>query len=149
MIDLVEQLLQQQNECTLCWTRADGSPAATIVSCLWAEQAVWMTAVAGSGRVKALARDGRAAVVLTGKGTALGESRCVSMPGQVVIRREAEIRDWFFPSFANAVLPGSPKGALMMAGMMHAPENLVLQFLPARYLPWDSHEMMAMANNMG
>ncbi len=148
MIDLVEQLLQQQNECTLCWTRADGSPAATIVSFLWADQSLWMTALAGCGRVRALERDARAAIAVTGKGTSLGMSRCVSMQGRCVVRREPEIRDWFFPAFAAAVLPGSRKGAAMMAGMLSGPENLVLQFAPERYIPHDSHEMMVMADQL-
>ncbi len=148
MIDLVEQLLQQQNECTLCWTRADGSAAATIVSFLWAEQSVWMTALAGSGRVLALGKDPRATVVVSGKGTALGVSRCVSIVGRVVFRSEAELREWFFPSFAGAVLPGSHKGAAMMAGLMSGPENLVMQFVPERYIPYDSHDMMERANSL-
>ncbi len=148
MDNLAGQLLVQQNECTLCWVKADGSPAATIVSYVWHEGSVWMTAVAGSGRVRALQRNPRAAVVVSGKGTPLGDSRCVSLQGTVQLREEHAIRDWFFPAFARAVLPGSLKGAAMMAGMMHSPENLVLQFTPQHVIPWDSHKQMAMANSL-
>lgn len=148
MIDLVEQLLLQQNECSLSWIRADDSPAATVVSFVWANQSLWMTALAGSGRVRALERRPRAAVVVSGKGTTLGVSRCVSMQGRCVVRREQEIREWFFPAFASAVLPDSQKGAQMMASMMSGAENLVLQFLPERYIPYDSHDMMTRANNL-
>ena len=148
MADWVEQLLRQQNECALSWVKRDGSPAVTIVSYVWSGQSLWMTALAGSGRVAALQREPRAALVVTGKGVPSGASRCVSMQGRVAIREEAAVRDWFFPAFARAVLPDSPKGAAMMAGMMRGPENLVLQFVPDRCIPWDSHDSMVMANNL-
>lgn len=148
MDNLVEQLLQQQNECSLCWVKADGAPAATIVSFVWDGHSLWMTAVVGSARVHALQRDPRAAVVVSGKGTALGDSRCVSLQGSVAIRAEPAVRDWFFPALAAAVLPRSRKGAAMMAGMLSGPENLVLQFCPERVIPWDSHDSMAMANSL-
>ncbi len=148
MDNLVEQLLLQQNECSLCWLKSDGAPAATIVSFVWAEQSVWMTALAGSARVQALLRDPRSTVVITGKGSPVGASRCVSMQGQVIVCTEQTIRDWFFPVFAKAVLPDSRKGAAMMASMMSGPENLVLQFVPEKVIPWDSHDSMAMANRL-
>lgn len=148
MHDLAEQLLRQQNECSLCWVKADGSPAATIVSFVWHEGSLWMTAVAGSARIRALQRNPRAAVVVTGKGTSLGASRCVSLQGEVGVRAEQAVRDWFFPAFAGAVLPDSQKGAAMMASMMAGPENLVLEFMPARTIPWDSRDSMAMANSL-
>lgn len=148
MDNLVEQLVLQQNECSLCWVRSDGAPAATIVSFVWNEQSLWMTALAGTARVRALLRDPRATVVITGKGSPVGASRCVSMQGQVIVRTEQTIRDWFFPAFAAAVLPDSRKGAAMMASMMCSPENLVLQFVPERVIPWDSHDSMSMANRL-
>ncbi|HQQ62904.1 MAG TPA: pyridoxamine 5'-phosphate oxidase family protein [Pseudomonadales bacterium] len=148
MHDLVEQLLQQQNECTLSWVKSDNSPAATIVSFVWAEQSLWMTALVDSPRVRALLRRPRAVVTVSGKGTMLGESRCVSIQGRCVVRHEQEIRDWFFPAFAAAVLPASPKGQLMMTGAMQSPENLVLQFWPDRYIPFDNHALMRAANRL-
>lgn len=148
MNDLVAQLLQQQNECTLCWVRSDNRPAATIVSFIWADNALWMTALADSARVRALQQRPHATIVITGKGTSLGGSRCVSMQGRCVVRPEQAVRDWFFPVFADAVLPDNPKGSQLMADMMRGQENLVLQFLPERCLPYDSHDLMEAARRL-
>lgn len=148
MDNLVEQLLRQQNECSLCWLKADGSPAATTVSFVWREPALWMTATAGSARVKALQRDPRVAVVVSGKGTASGQGCCVSLQGRITIIDEQAARDWFFPALAAVVIPDSPGGSAMMAGVMNTPENLLLRFVPERSLPWDSRDSLAMAGRL-
>jgi nitroimidazol reductase NimA-like FMN-containing flavoprotein (pyridoxamine 5'-phosphate oxidase superfamily) len=148
MNDLIEQLLQQQNECVISWVKSDNTPAATIVSFLWAKQSVWMTALKDSPRVRALKRNPRAAIVVSGKGTKMGASRCVSIQGRCVVRHEPDVRDWFFPAFASVVLPGSDRGRRMMTDLICGPENLVLQFLPERYIPYDSHDQMEAANRL-
>ena len=45
--ELQRQRLLEQNECTLCWTRYNKEPAATIVSYVYARDCLWMTALAG------------------------------------------------------------------------------------------------------
>lgn len=140
-----ERLLKEQNECTLCWTKADGAPAAAIVSFIWARDSVWMTALSGSPRVNAIARDNRVAVVISGKGSPVGISRCLSLQGECVLHRDASVRDWFFPIFSAKVLPYNQQSAAGMAVMMNSPENLVLEMRPAKRIPYDSHEAMVSA----
>lgn len=146
--ELTRALLREQNECSFCWTARDGRPVATIVSFVELDGALFMTALEGSARVRALARDPRAAVVITGKGTSLGAARCVSFQGRCHIEPASEARTRFFDAFAKAVLPNSPKGAAGMAKGMNTPPNLVIVFRPEKTIPYDTAEMMAKADSL-
>lgn len=148
MNDLSLQLLEQQNECTLCWITREMRPAATVVSFIYADNKIWMTATAGSARVKAIGRCPDVTVVISGKGSPLGHSRCVSLMGQCDILSDPAIRGFFFPAFAKAVLPGSDKGAQMMASTMNTPDNLVLVMTPTKTIPYDAQGMLDRANQM-
>jgi hypothetical protein len=98
--------------------------------------------------VRALARDPRAVLVISGKGGPVGHSRCVSMQGTCDIADDDQTRDKFFPAFARVVLPDSEKGAQFMAQSMNTPENLVLCFTPAKILPYDAQAMLDQANSL-
>lgn len=146
MESLTQQLLHQQNECTLAWIKADGSPASTVVSFVYLDEKLWMTALEGSGRVKAIRQEPRVCVSISGKGTELGHSRCVSIQGRCDVLSDSTHRNYFFPAFAKVVLPDSERGALMMAQMMNSPENLVLILNPTKIIPYDAHDMLEQAN---
>ena len=146
--ELQQQLLDEQNECTLCWTRSNGTPAATIVSYVFAESCLWMTALAGSKRVAAITARPDVAIVVSGKGCSVGHSRCISLQGQCSIVEDSAQRDWFFTAFGRAVLRNSERGATMMAQTMNSPENLVLRFTPTRSFPYDSQAMFDKAESL-
>lgn len=142
------KILQAQRECTLCWITRDGSPAATVVSFLFEEDCLWMTAQAGCARDIAISRDGRVAVVVSGTGSKAGDTRCVSMRGHCAILRDEQTRSWFFPRFAKRVLYKSRIGARMMASSMNNEANVVLKFRPEKIIPYDAQKMMKLANFM-
>ncbi len=146
--ELQQQLLRTQNECTLCWTRSNGAPAATVVSYVFAEECLWMTALAGSNRIVAIGRRPDVAVVVSGKGCSIGHSRCLSMQGRCDIIEDSEQRSWFFEAFGRAVLRNSERGARLMADSMNSPENLVLRFTPERRFPYDSQAMFDQADSL-
>ena len=148
MNELTRRLLHEQNECTLCWVMQDGAPAATTVSFVAMDEKVYLTALDVSARVRALARDPRAVLVISGKGGPVGHSRCVSMQGTCDVADDEQTRDKFFPAFARVVLPDSEKGAQFMAQSMNTPENLVLCFTPAKLLPYDAQAMLDQANSL-
>ena len=145
---LVRRLLTEQSECALSWVRRDGTPASAVVSFVWLDGRVAMTALEGAPRVRAIRRNPNVAIVVSGLGTSLGHSRCVSIQGECEIRDDAEIRDRFFPAFSRAVLPGSEKGALAMARGMNTPENLVLLVSPRKVIPYDAHDRLEAANRI-
>lgn len=145
---ITEWLLLEQNECTLIWNLADGSATGAVVSYVWCDGAIWMTAQEGCKRVRAIARDPRCAVVVTGKGSTLGQARSLTMLGKSYIRAEADVREQFFPRFAAAVLPNSIAGQQAMTTAMDSEENLVIQFVPDKWIPYDAHDAMSAAEVM-
>ncbi len=139
-------LFEAQNECTLSWITCDSSPAATIVSYLLHDDTLWMTALASSARVRAIDRDKRVSVVVSGMGTTVGEARCLAMRGDCFVHDDQANRDWFFPALGKRVLPNSETGAAMMAASMNNSANLILQFVPKKLFPYDAQKMMRMAD---
>ncbi|HEY9034807.1 MAG TPA: pyridoxamine 5'-phosphate oxidase family protein [Pseudomonadales bacterium] len=149
MLDkLALSLLDAQPECTLCWVTGDGMPAATVVSYLYADGCLWMTAESHAPRLRAIARQPQLAVVVSGTGSKLGHTRCVSLRGHCEMLTDKATRDWFFPRFARRVLPKSRIGARMMAASMNNENNVVLRFTPQWVKTWDAHKAMVMANAM-
>lgn len=145
---LSEKILHAQNECTLSWITKDGSPAATVVSFLYDDGCIWMTALTGSARDIAISRDNRVAVVVSGKGSKAGDTRCVSMRGHCDIMRDSATLDWFFPLFSRKVLYKSRIGASLMSKSMNNDSNMVIKFTPDKVIPYDAQKMMKMANFM-
>ncbi len=142
------RLLREQNECSLSWVMAGNRPAATVVSFIYYRQKIWMTALAGSARVRALRRNKYACVVVSGKGCEIGHSRCLSVHGTCELLDDKLLRDEIFPLFARAVLPNSEKGAAMMAAMMNSPGNLLLCLTPTKLIPYDGQQMLDGANSL-
>ncbi len=145
---LSQKILAAQNECTLCWVTKDGSPAATVVSFIVEDGCLWMTAISGCARDIAISRDGRVAVVVSGAGSKVGDTRCVSMRGTCEILRDEKTRDWFFPRFSKRVLYKSRISAKMMSSSMNNASNVVLKFTPDKIIPYDAQKMMKLANFM-
>lgn len=149
MLDkLALDLLAAQNECTLSWITQDGSPAATVVSFLFADGALWMTAERHAARIRAMQRDPRVAVVVSGSGSKMGHTRCVSLRGRCEIFNDQATRDWFFPLFSRRVLNKSRIGASMMAKSMNNDNNLVIRFIPQKAISYDAQKAMKLANFM-
>ena len=146
--DLVRRLLEEQNECVLSWIKQDGTPASSVVSFVVLEERIAMTALAGAPRVRAIRRNPNVAVVVSGAGSPVGHGRCVSIQGACEIRGDQATRDRFFPAFSRAVLPGSVRGAEMMAEGMNTPENLVLLVTPRKWIPYDAQERLQAANRL-
>ena len=107
-----------------------------------------MTALEGSARVRAISRDSRCSVVVSGKGSKAGDTRCVSMRGECEIFRDEETRNWFFPLFSKKVVNKSRIGAGMMSKAMNNADNTVIKFTPYKVIPYDAQKMMKMANFM-
>lgn len=142
------RLLNEQNECVLSWITQDGSPASTVVSFVYYDNALWMTAAAGSARVKALNRDPRASLVVNGSGSEVGHTRCLSLRGRCQLHQDKAVRDVFFPRFSKKVLAKSKMGAGLMSKGMNNSSNYVLQFIPNKAIPYDAQKMIKLADFM-
>lgn len=146
--NISQRLLNEQNECVLSWITQDGSPASTVVSFVYYDNAVWMTATAGSARIKALSRDPRASLVINGSGSEIGHTRCLSLRGRCQLHLDKSVRDVFFPRFSKKVLAGSKIGAGLMSKGMNNNSNYVVEFIPHKAIPYDAQKMMKLADFM-
>ena len=145
--DISQAILAVQNECSLSWLKQNGSPAATVVSYVYARKALWMTAAASSPRVRAIQRRRNVALTVSGKGTEVGHTRCIAMQGVCDVLTDQQTRDWFFPLFANAVISNNQRSANQMATSMNNASNALLRFTPEKIIEYDAQAMMDLANS--
>lgn len=141
-------LLQQQNECTLIWNTRDGASTGAVVACVWHGGRLWSIAERGGRRVNALRRDPRASAVLSGKGVASGFGCSVTLRGHCEIIEDAATRGEIVGRLSRAVIPGSVKGAAIMAGQMDSPGIALIAFSPERCIDYDSAGALAMLDSL-
>ena len=64
-----QELVNCAGECTFCWANKAGHPLGVTTAYVPVDGKIWMTATRERVRIKAIARDGRSAVVMSSKGT--------------------------------------------------------------------------------
>jgi len=64
-----QKLLREQNECVFIWRRSDVWPVGVVMSYVWRERKLWLTASSQRPRVSAVRRDGRVSVAISSAGT--------------------------------------------------------------------------------
>jgi nitroimidazol reductase NimA-like FMN-containing flavoprotein (pyridoxamine 5'-phosphate oxidase superfamily) len=77
------QLLNEQYECTLCWSNQEGHPIAVVQAFAYLDGAFFLAADESRARVRAVRRDPRVSIAISGMGTAVGRSRSVAYKGKV------------------------------------------------------------------
>ena len=143
-------MIEQQNECTFCWTTADGSPMAVIMSYLEKDGKFWLTASSQRKRIPAIRRDPRVAIVITSRGAKMGGSKTVTYKGTATIHDDRETKDWFYPEFARP-LRGDGEAATVFQKFLDSPHrviieteaNLVVAFDTARFAKFTNEAIMA------
>ena len=142
MTDAVrDQLLAEQTECTFIW-QGKSDPYGTIMIYIWDNGSVWLTTNDARPRVAAVKKSGRATVVISSAGTALGDSRCISMRGHCAILNDRETRDWFFPLFCEKLLPGNVAAQTAMRDLLDRDGQVILQLLPDKAIAYDGDALM-------
>jgi len=136
-----EQLLQEQDECTFIW-QGKKDALGTIMSFLWADGCVWLTTNDQRPRVTAVRNTGRASVVVSSAGTALGDSRCISMSGVCAVLDDSATRHWFFPQFCQKLLPNNPTAQAAMCDLLDRAGQVVLRLQPDKITTYDGDALM-------
>ena len=85
-----ERLLTTQRECVFNWCTREEWPMGVIMSCLWHEDRMWLTAGAHRHRISAVRRNPKVSVVVTSTGTELGTGKTVTIKGKCHIREDDE-----------------------------------------------------------
>jgi general stress protein 26 len=139
--DQREKLLRTASECVFNWSTKDGWPVGVIMSFLWRDGKLWLTAGAHRHRIEAIRRDPRVSVVVTSTGTSLGPSKTVTMKGRVRIREDAETKAWFYPALASRVRQGDPAAAQRFAEFLDSPLRVILEVTPEKWITYDGEKM--------
>lgn len=135
-----ERLLGTQTECTFCWRTADGWPLGIIMSYVWRNGQVWMTASSQRPRVGAVKRDARVSVVVSSAGTQL-PPQTVTIKGRCRILDDAATKQWFYPALAQVLIPDSAKRQERFVAMLDSPRRVVMAVKPDKLITFDSEKM--------
>ena len=137
-----ERLLLTQRECVFNWCTRDTWPMGVIMSYIWRDGRVWLTAGKHRHRISAVRRNPQVSVVVTSTGTDMGPGKTVTIKGKCVIHEERDVKDWFYPDFAKALRP-EPAEAQTFAEFLDSPLRIVLEVIPEKWITYDGAKMRA------
>ena len=149
--DREEELVNTGGECTFIWANKSGHPLGVTTAYVPVKGKIWMTATRERVRIKAIARDGRSAIVITSKGTPMGGGKTVTYKGHTVIHDDRETKLWMYSLLAagmanqaqadedNAFTAGIDPD--MFIRFLDTPERIVLEFTPEMSIPFDGDKM--------
>ena len=140
--DVREQLLTTQIECVFNWSTREGWPMGVIMSCLWRDGRMWLTAGANRHRISAIRRDPRCSIVVTSGGTTLGPGKSVTIKGRCTVHEDRETKNWFYPAFSDHLSPHDEKNARDFESRLDSPLRVVLEVTPEKYISYDAIKML-------
>ena len=140
--EVEDSLLSIQRECVFNWSTREGWPMGVIMSCLWKDGSLWLTAGAHRHRISAVRRDPRVSVVLTSSGTDLGPGKSITLKGRCVVHEDRETKDWFYPEFSRHLFP-KPEAAEAFLKQLDSPLRVVLEVVPENRITYDGAKMFA------
>ena len=135
-----ETLLSTQNECVFTWRTSDGWPVGVVMSYVWRDGKIWLTASNQRPRVLAVRRDDRVSVAISSAGTRMPPAT-VTIKGRCAILDDAETKRWFYPALAAALLPGNEKQQAGFVRMLDSPRRVVMRVTPERFITFDGRKM--------
>ena len=140
--DMIERLMKLQNECTFIWGTKAGWPVGVIMSYVWKDGKVWLTASGQRARIPAVRRDERVCVVVSSVGTELGP-KAITIKGRCRILEDAATKKWFYPALAKALVPGNEKQQQGFVKMLDSPRRVVMAVTPEHWITFDGDKMAA------
>lgn len=146
-----QELLRTGGECTFIWANKSGHPLGVTTAYVAIKGKIWMTATRERVRIKAIARDGRSAIVITSKGTPMGGGKTVTYKGHTIIYDDRETKLWMYKLLAGGVSSQGQEdeGNAFTSGLdsdmfirfLDTPERIVLEFTPEMSIPFDGDKM--------
>ncbi len=141
--DKQEELLNTHRECVFNWCTQDNWPMGVIMSYVWLDGRVWLTAGAHRHRISAVRRNPKVSVVITSTGTPLGPGKTITIKGRCVIHEDRETKDMFYPAFSRHLNPDSEERAKFFQEFLDSPLRVVLEVIPEKYITYDGVKMGA------
>jgi hypothetical protein len=135
-----EKLLRGQNECVFIWRRSDGWPVGVVMSYVWRERKLWLTASSQRPRVPAVRRDGRVSVAVSSAGTKMPPAS-ITVRGRCEVLRDPQTKRWFYPALAAALIPGNEKQQAGFVAMLDSPRRVIMCVTPEYSITFDGRKM--------
>ena len=139
--EVQQKLLTIQKECVFNWCTRDEWPMGVIMSCLWHEGRMWLTAGAHRHRIAAVRRNPRVSVVVTSTGTELGPGKTVTLKGTCQIHEDRETKEWFYPAFSRHLHGENEKQARAFMKKLDSPLRVILEVTPEKWITYDGTKM--------
>ena len=146
-----QELLKTGGECTFIWANKAGHPLGVTTAYVAVDGKIWMTATRERVRIKAIARDGRSAIVISSAGTPMGGGKTVTYKGHTVIHDDKETKLWMYGLLAAGMAAHGDhdEGNEFTSGIdpemfirfLDTPERIVLEFTPEMSIPFDGDKM--------
>jgi hypothetical protein len=132
--DMQEKLLSTHNECVFNWGTRDGWAMGVIMSYLWHDGRVWLSAGAHRHHISAIRRDPRCSVVITSNGTKLGQGKSISIKGRADVREDRDTKGWFYPAFSNHLNSKDPRAAARFQEHLDSPIRVGVEVVPEKFV---------------
>jgi hypothetical protein len=124
-----QELLQTATECVFTFANPDGWPSGVVMSFLYAEDRLWLTAVAGRAHAEAIRHDPRVTVVVSNAGTSLPGRRMIALRGVAFLHADEQTKRWFLPRFARKLAPADPDA---FARLLDSPHRVIVEVRPVQ-----------------
>ena len=104
---------------------------------------IWLTSASHRHRVKAVRRNPKVSVVVSGMGTSIGPGSACTIKGTCRVHEDDETRHWFFRAIAeHAFGIGHPRAEQLVEDL--STENrVVLEVVPEKYISYDDRKNQA------
>ncbi len=141
-----QRLLAAQTECTFVWSTKDGSPLGVIMSYLVRDGHFWLTASTNRGRISAVRRDPRVAIIITSTGTPLGHGKSVTYRGTCAVRDDEQTKRWFYEALGERRFPDDDRYRAEFVRTLDSERRVVLEVTPGKRIAIDLAKLHPGAN---
>jgi hypothetical protein len=134
-------VLRSQTECTFVWSTKDGWPMGVIMSFVHRDGRFWLTASSHRGRVSAVRREPRVAIVVSSAGSAIEPGRSVTYRGICRVHDDDETKRWFYPALGLRRFPDDDAYREQFVEKLDSPRRVVLEVTPGERIGFDAERM--------
>lgn len=135
-----DKLMELAPECVLMWATSDGWPVGVVHSFVWHEGHVWLTFTVNRHRTKAIKRDNRVSVTVSGATSRNPEcpAGAITIKGEATFHDDEETKKWFYGKLSKKVSPDNKEGEDAFYSLLDSPLRTVLQIKPVKWISFDA-----------
>ena len=141
--EVLERLLDEQRELNFMWSTKDHWAVGVFMSYVWRDGRFWVTLTTQRARMRAIERDPRVSVAVTGVGTSLGKLKSATAKGRVTVHDDAATKAWFYTALAKRVMPALPPVQRAFIALLDSERRVVLEVVPEKWITFDGSKMQA------